>query len=207
MYSHSHPRYTRHHLRYYHASYTMERPIASSLCHHKKSNTAPLPPSLTQTPFIPTLPRISPPSELEGCPTVCFDYSCDDWEQGFTGGSLLTCAETESWGCDCSGCACDGVRKSLSLTCSHQHIPPHLRVSFLTQAHPIVSSYKYARTNPRHPFTSTFPQLRSRATRSRVAPDTRSRTTPRPSIAPAPHASWAPTKAPAAMVRPTAFGL
>ena len=36
--------------------------------------------------------------ELDGCPSTCYGYSCDDW--------ATTCSVAKSWGCDCSGCSC-----------------------------------------------------------------------------------------------------
>ena len=37
------------------------------------------------------------------CDPTCYGQSCDDWDaEGYE------CTDTESWGCDCSGCACGG---------------------------------------------------------------------------------------------------
>jgi len=42
-----------------------------------------------------------------GCSSDCSGESCDYWQE--TG---WTCAESEEDGCDCSGCACEGVGSS-----------------------------------------------------------------------------------------------
>ena len=34
-----------------------------------------------------------------GCPSTCFGSTCEDWDD-------KSCAELESYGCDCSGCSC-----------------------------------------------------------------------------------------------------
>ena len=42
----------------------------------------------------------------DACAATCFGASCDQWDGGVWG----TCAELETnYGCDCSGCACDGA--------------------------------------------------------------------------------------------------
>ena len=42
----------------------------------------------------------------DACAETCFGASCDHWD----GGAWGTCADLETnYGCDCSGCACDGA--------------------------------------------------------------------------------------------------
>ena len=40
------------------------------------------------------------------CVATCFGASCDHWD----GGAWGTCADLEAtYGCDCTGCECDGA--------------------------------------------------------------------------------------------------
>jgi len=42
----------------------------------------------------------------DACAETCFGASCDQWD----GGAWGTCADLETnYGCDCTGCACDGA--------------------------------------------------------------------------------------------------
>ena len=42
----------------------------------------------------------------DACAETCFRASCDHWD----GGAWGTCADLETnYGCDCTGCACDGA--------------------------------------------------------------------------------------------------
>ena len=42
----------------------------------------------------------------DACAETCFGASCDHWD----GGAWGTCADLETnYGCDCTGCACDGA--------------------------------------------------------------------------------------------------
>ena len=51
------------------------------------------------------------------CVATCFQATCDHWD----GGAWGTCADLEAtYGCDCSGCACDGAYPASYTTTRHR---------------------------------------------------------------------------------------